>query len=146
MSIWTHVAGVIRVDGFGGGRTKEDFEPILGKEITFHSPYWMWDEVEAYPENFVPFGSEGGLAYTVWQNPEKDHLAANTISIFGDLRDYTKPEKIKEWFENILYNKGLCIRDAVISIDCGLYKEKMIVAYDPDRPRNRKNTEERKEN
>ena len=41
MSNWTHVAGIIRVDGMdmGAEEVKEVFDRVIGKECLYDSPY-----------------------------------------------------------------------------------------------------------
>jgi len=122
MSIWTHVAGVIRIDGFNS-KTKEDFEKILGKEINWEDD---WDDLRLKYNKFLPNGSEGSLNFTVWENPEENSLDCNTITIFGDLRDYDNIKEIEEWFKEILYNSGLMIRQAIIAIECEDGRNKIV--------------------
>jgi hypothetical protein len=101
MSNWTHVAGIIRVDGF---RFDTDIEPnwdnILGKELRYEDGYDKWEEAEDHPEHFMPLGSEGSLIKTIWTNPDKCCVASYTVSIFGDLRDHDDPNAIIEWFKS----------------------------------------------
>ena len=69
----------------------------------------------------LPNGSEGSLSYQVIENPDQSCLAAYTIPIWGDLRDFEESEEdnyIEEWFEDVIYNNKLSIRDAVLAIDC----------------------------
>ena len=94
MSNWTHVAGIIRVDDLGkifGGRPL-NFTKII---------------------NDLPFGSEGPLQMSVWENPEKHCAFSYVVSIFGDLRDHHSAEEIVEWFKKICAK--LNVRDAVIT-------------------------------
>lgn len=44
-------------------------------------------------------GSEGSLKMSVWVNPDKNSMAAYTVSIFGDLRGHDDPQGIVDWFE-----------------------------------------------
>lgn len=111
MSYWTHVAAVVRVDGI----QKIDFEKVFGKELHFDSDMEMWDDAEKYPENYLPFGSEGSLSMSVWENPLENHLAKYTVSIFGDLRDYFDYESIINWFKEKVDN--CWVRQAVITVD-----------------------------
>lgn len=91
MSIWTHVAGIIRVDA------------ILN--LT---------EKPIYSYN-VPCGSEGSLDVSLWENPHSSDLAKYTISIFGDLRDYDDEEEIIDYFTRI--TKGQMIRQACFTLE-----------------------------
>lgn len=101
MSNWTHVAGIVRVDCIRGLEAEPDFELVFGKEIHFGSPSEEWDNYDAHPEMYLPAGSEGSLIINVWDNPHKSHIAAYTISIFGDLRDHDSPDAIITWFKAV---------------------------------------------
>lgn len=57
-------------------------------------------------------------------------MAAFTIPIYGDLRDYSNIEEIKSWFNGVCDSIGM-IRDAVISIDVE-YGAQEIVRYKKD--------------
>lgn len=122
MSIWTHVAGIIRVDGL---RIDDDYNPdwdkIIGKELNCEDPKVVRKIRSDYiknPETFMPCGSEGSLKKVIWENPDKSSLAGYTVSIFGDLRDYSDLVKIEKWFTKVC--SKLWIRDAVITADCEL--------------------------
>lgn len=115
MSNWTHVAGIIRVDGMA----EQDFDEIIGKECLWGSPREVWEDVEANPDKYLPMGSEGSLHKSIWENPDKDCLAAYTISIFGDLRDHYSTSEIIEWFKSKC--KELWVRNAVITVYNELY-------------------------
>lgn len=106
MSVWTHVAGVIRVDclRFMG---EPDFNKIFVRRL------WSEDIKDCN----MPFGSEGSLDFRVIENPDKDCLAAYTVVVFGDLRDFgaaNMPE-IEEWWDRVLEQCGM-IRQAVLQI------------------------------
>lgn len=119
MSFWTHVAGIIRVDSM---RAFEDenpisyedhvkaFEKILGKHYSFRDT-WL----DNFNKEEIPRGSEGSLNWSLWVNPEVNAVPAYTISIFGDLRDYTDVDAIKAWFKKACLK--LDVRQAVITID-----------------------------
>ena len=113
MSNWTHVAGIIRIDDFGRclGRKPLDFIELIGKEVSEDD----WEDTESNPDKYLPFGSEGSLHMTVWENPSKSSLWGYTISIFGDLRDHDNPEEIVEWFKKICAK--FCVRDATITVN-----------------------------
>lgn len=131
MSTWTHVAGVIRIDSVVPF-SPSVFEETLGRILTWESSPILWKEFEKCPEKFTPTGSEGGIQYAVWENSNKSCLAKYTVSIFGDLRDYTNIKEIEDWFNNILYTKKFYIRDAILHITCDCMEEKT-VKYDYDR-------------
>lgn len=115
MSNWTHVAGIIRVDGL----TELDFDEVIGKECLWGSPSEVWEDAEVNPDKYLPMGSEGSLRKSVWENPDKNCLASYTISIFGDLRDHHSTTDIIEWFKEKC--KELWVRNAVITVSNELY-------------------------
>ena len=60
MSNWTHVAGIIRVDGLRIDDIEEvDFDKIIGKECLWGSPSEVWEDVRENPNKYLPMGSEG---------------------------------------------------------------------------------------
>ena len=115
MSVWTHVAGVIRVDDIRLDDSLPNFDKIVGKECLFESSENTWCDMENNPNDYMPCGSEGTLKKSVWINPNKGSMAAYTISIFGDLRDYEKPQPIIDWFIKVC--DRLYIRQAVITVE-----------------------------
>lgn len=124
MSNWTHVAGIIRVDRIRvDDDTKElDFDEILGKECLWNSSRKVWDDALKNPDKYMPMGSEGSLQKSVWVNPNKDHVASYTVSIFGDLRDHDSISEIIDWF--IEKCNLLWIRSAVITVENELHGTK----------------------
>lgn len=116
MSNWTHVAGVIRVDDFRivGEWTSENFDDMFGKECLYGDPTPVWDDAIENPDKYLPMGSEGSLQKHVWINPNTSHVAAYTVSIFGDLRDHDSAKKIITWFKEKC-DKCL-VRQAVITV------------------------------
>ena len=136
MSVWTHVAGIIRVDGLRiDNDAKPDWNKIIGKELNWGDSHEIWDDYDKNPETFMPCGSEGSLKKIIWENPNKSSLASYTISVFGDLRDYDDLVEIEKWFTEICHK--LWVRNAVITAECELgskltahwdgAKEKLIV-------------------
>lgn len=121
MSIWTHVAGIIRVDGTMGVLTgldeKKALEKIMGHTASFEGDDAEWDRCD------VPIGSEGSIQYcvdiTAVDNEYGGSLSRGHISIWGDLRDYDDVDAIKEWFGGIIrkLRPDFSPRDAVLSID-----------------------------
>lgn len=108
MSIWTHVAGVIRYDAVCAlGET----HPDLGNTCTFGDDEAAWDKCN------VPCGSEGSLVISKWTNPSDTSLAAYTVSIFGDLRDYDDDQEIINYFNRI--NNSMVTRQAIFTISGG---------------------------
>lgn len=104
MSIWTHVAGVIRIDGLEGMP-----EPDLGNTCNF------FDEQDVWEACSVPCGSEGSLSYTVWTNPNSSQIARWTCTIWGDLRDYDSVEEIRAYFERI--TDGYMVRQGAFTVE-----------------------------
>lgn len=107
MSIWTHVAGCIRVDAFSF-MPQPDFKKIFIKEL--------WDEKDDGECN-IPTGSEGSLDYRIIKNPDSTSLSAYTVVIFGDLRDFGKKDKneIINWWNRVLKECGM-IRQAILQV------------------------------
>jgi hypothetical protein len=121
MSIWSHVAAIVRVDDLRGlGVDEPNWDDIFGKECLFESPPEVWAEADEHPEKYLPMGSEGTLQKSVWVNPDKSCMAAYTVSIFGDLRDHTDVDGVINWFKDIVINK-VWTRQASITIDNILY-------------------------
>lgn len=117
MSNWTHVAGIIRVDYFGGNLV-DKINDIIGKEIHFNSSGDEWEDFDKNPDNYLPCGSEGSLHMELWKNPNKSAMAAYTVSIFGDLRDHDSAIDIVKWFKNkvvILDCVSFGIRNACVT-------------------------------
>ena len=110
MSIWTHVAAIIRIDtikGFGmGPQSKEELEKVLGPVAKFDGSDEDWNSCT------LPCGSEGSLQYAIWENEDEHCVAAFTVSVFGDLRDYDETESIEKWF-NEFCGKFPLIRQAI---------------------------------
>lgn len=109
MSTWTHVAAVFRIDRIRPLQgDAEDIEALIGKE----EPYYDYIEGEFYR----PTGSEGPLNWDLWINPDRNHAAAYTLTVFGDLRDYDTDEPIIEWFKEVV-KRSVFIRQAVCTIN-----------------------------
>ena len=117
MSNWTHVAGIIRINSIRCLENDLNFDDIFGKECMFESSEETWNELCKYPERFLPSGSEGTLQKSVWINRNKSCCAAYTVSIFGDLRDHDNPEEIIDWFERLINENDLWVRNAVITVE-----------------------------
>ncbi len=119
MSVWTHVAGIIRVNGLRiDDGAKPDWDKIIGKELGWGDPHEIWADCDKNPEAFMPCGSEGSLKKVIWENPNKSSLASYTISVFGDLRDYGDLVEIEKWFTKVC--SKLWVRNAVITAECEL--------------------------
>ncbi len=107
MSVWTHVAGVIRVDCLRCIGEPE-FDKIFVKSL--------WGEHN--PDCNMPMGSEGSLDFRVIENPDKSSIAAYTVVIFGDLRGFGAADihKIENWWDKVLEECGI-IRQAILQIE-----------------------------
>ena len=78
MSIWTHVAAVIRVDGIAA---LDGSPPDLGKTCTFESPEADWEACD------VPCGSEGSLDWSLHTSPhESNRLGGGMTDVARDRR------------------------------------------------------------
>ena len=106
MSIWTHVAGLVRLDKLKG------MNPITTSHI------------KSIFENMKPYGSEGPVEIAVVEHTHLDESAVVwcSVIIYGDLRDYEykQVEEIKEWFTGTcdqLFPKGVIVRQAVMHIE-----------------------------
>lgn len=120
MSTWTHVAGVVRFDSIRGMGPEPDWDDIFGKECLWEANPEVWKDADEHPEKYMPCGSEGTLQKTIWENPEKSCMAAYTVSIFGDLRDWYDVDAIIDWFKRIVKDENLLwVRSAVITVTNG---------------------------
>lgn len=140
MSVWTHVAGIIRVDSFHSvGFPKPDFDKLIGKSCCWNDSGSTWDDYGKNPEKYMPGGSEGALEKSIWDNPDPSDLAAYVVSVWGDLRDFGNEDfdKIKSWFGEVLkrINNGkenAFIRQASILVECEYGDRKMYIANEDD--------------
>jgi len=112
MSVWTHVAAIIRIDavkGFFGPQSKDDIQKVLGPIAKFQGPKEDWDTCT------LPCGREGSLKYDIWENKDTYCMAAFTVSVFGDLRDYNETDSIKQWFDSIcsqfMIRQAVCVAE-----------------------------------
>lgn len=120
MSIWTHVAGIVRIDGLAG----MTLEPDYGRACTFEDDDAAWDLCD------IPCGSEGSLVISPWVNPNGSCLSRYTGSILGDLRDFDDDQKIVDYFNRI--TKGHRVRQGVFTIDNGYPDDIRTYVYSKD--------------
>ena len=113
MSDWTHVAGVVVLDTFNFESVfsqdlpkKEEIIEAFKKYIGPLSPFGSYNR-----ESTLPRGSEGALTYDVHIN-DSNHNAVVIVNIFGDLRDFSYPKQITDWFSKTFNEDAL--RDAAI--------------------------------
>lgn len=118
MSIWTHAAGIIRIDHLRSLdiRPTPDFDNIF-KKFIYTDNLDISELRKAAEECNMPTGSEGSLDYKVIENPNENDICAYIVVIFGDLRDFGKDDvnKIKEWWKDTL-SKFDMVRQAVLQI------------------------------
>ena len=118
MSQWTHVNASFRVNGVKY-LTNKEIEKVIGKPYLLEDDYDdFFDDNDNPKFKLLPRGSEGSLEYSVWNNPDDNCLALQTVTVFGDLRDYS----------NVDVCKSLDIRQAVIQIVVE-YGKSVIIAY-----------------
>lgn len=139
MSAWTHVSAVFRIDGiisgdmlYGtsiNGVRDPKWDEVVGRTIYEPADYVHMDDYDAQrldedwrdyrkrPSRFVPTGSEGSLRRLVWRNPNTHHMAAWTVTVFGDLRDYTDFDAVEQWFRDVC--RRCRIRQAVCQMTDG---------------------------
>ena len=130
MSQWTHVCGCIRYDALRmvdmPHNTLNKIKELIGNSASFDDAEEKWDACN------VPIGSEGSIQYVFWQNPNLSAMAAFTVGIFGDLRDFGLEDvpKIKEWFEKVTTGKGVMVRAAILEINVEYEDEPIILRYE----------------
>ena len=120
MSDWTHIAGIVRIDQI----------PIGIRQLTEENIRAMFAEG-------APIGSEGGLTFvaTKTQVIEPTGFSAiwGSVSITGDLRDFSDKKKVEEWLQGLpskLKEHQALIRNAVINIDVE-YGPCVVVVWNP---------------
>jgi len=113
MSQWTHVNGLIRIDGIPGMNIKPDFGKMCTSDMLDDMSYDEWGQV--YEECDVPCGTEGSLHYKVHE--VGSGMVWCNVSIWGDLRDYGSEgiDKIVQWIKERTYEQ--MIRQASIMIE-----------------------------
>jgi len=124
MSIWTHVAGVIRFDSLRDLMPGRMWTPNLGTPAYYEDEglnlVGDWDKCD------VPHGSEGSLRWQIWDNPSKNSMASHTVSIWGDLRDYENVQEVVDYFNRI--TKGQHVRQACFTVEVE-YREPRTFVY-----------------
>ena len=130
MSQWTHVCGCIRYDALRmcilPGQSINDLKALLGNTVSFEDSEDKWEACN------VPRGSEGSIQFSFWENPHRPSLAAYTVAIFGDLRDFGNDnvQQIKDWFERVTHNDLLIVRNAILEIEVEYCDEPIILRYE----------------
>lgn len=111
MSIWAHVAGIIRIDSMARCLRHVD-KPNLGVICT-----WESDD----DETTIPSGSEGSLRWSFEETGSKSSLSWGNIHISGDLRDFDNSQEIIDWVKEVTKSDEWWVRQAVITIDIECY-------------------------
>ena len=101
MSVWTHINGSIRIDGFDYGD--------LPKICKYN----------------VPTGSEGGIEFNYQIVDTGAPLAV--FNMWGDLRDYDNVDEIISWVKDTF--KGCIIRSGIVEIDCEIKEDIVLLHY-----------------
>ena len=102
MSIWTHVAGIIRVDWL----------PI---KITFDE---AMKTVKKIVETDVPAGTEGPIKFYYQKVISGYTVLLTNVVIYGDLRSFDDIDKIESWFRRVVseLDNEFMIRQAVLDV------------------------------
>ena len=127
MSNWTHVAGIIRINGFDcfceldEYLKKYDNYEMCVREMVYdtvghHVGYG--DDPDDIPMPHLPMGSEGSLNIEITVCPI-NYLEIAIVTIYGDLRDDDSAKDIVEWFKGIC--KKFWIRQAMITATNGWF-------------------------
>ena len=101
MSTWTHVAACIRVDDLR----------MMGFDSALPN-------LEARLKD-VPEGSEGPLDFHIWVNPVQEAMAAYSVMISGDLRDFEDAGEIIAFLEKLTEDEMVRQGVATIWVDTG---------------------------
>lgn len=130
MSQWTHVCGCIRYDALRMKgvpyNTLDEIKKLIGNSVSYDDSEEKWDICN------VPRDSEGSIQFVFWSNPDLHNIAAFTVAIFGDLRDFGMEDvpKIKAWFEQVTKGKGIMVRNAILEICVESQEEPIILRYE----------------
>lgn len=117
MSQWTHVCGCIRYDALRMANipysTIDDIKKLLGNTVSFEDSEECWNKCN------VPYGSEGSIQFSFWVNPSLNSMAAYTVAVFGDLRDFGPKDvpQIEKWFEKVTKTPDVIVRNAILEIN-----------------------------
>ncbi|WP_269581878.1 hypothetical protein [Roseibium sp. Sym1] len=84
-------------------------KPDLGNTCDYYSEDGDWGKCD------VPCGSEGSLMTHLWENPQEHQLAAYTVTIWGDLRDYDDVEEIAAYLQRV--TDGKMVRNGVATVE-----------------------------
>ena len=127
MSIWTHVAGVARVDDICfDGKHYIDLAKLkrrLGRMALWEDE----DAEESWDKCKLPLGSEGSVEYTLDTNPDNCCLSAHVLTVWGNLRDYQDIEGVVKWWKKTL--RKLSLRQAVLTVTVESYSQ-VVICWD----------------
>jgi len=119
MSVWTHVAGCIRIDDMKkmGLLNNQKDEIDLNKIFIRNT----WNNPN--DNGNMPTGSEGSIDVEITDRNEEGTEYMRVVTLFGDLRDYGKKqcEELKKWWYDIPQKLGRdgYIRNAVLQVTPG---------------------------
>jgi hypothetical protein len=131
MSIWTHVAALIRIDGLPDimpeKYNEDNLRKLLGKQVLFDDLYEGRAEID---DDTLPNGSEGSLHLDIHKyNTGMPWVA---VSIYGDLRAYDSVDELAKWFEDkisLLESNDFSVRDYAITIECENGKGRVLSSF-----------------
>lgn len=86
----------------------------MGKTFCYDDDENKWDDCN------VPCGSEGSIQFVFYESPDMSSIAAYTVAVWGDLRDFGSKEDIetvKKWFNSVTKGEGVMVRNAILEID-----------------------------
>ena len=71
------------------------------------------------------------MEYSIYEDPDSSKMATYSVSIFGDLRNYEDLDYIEKWFNQVVLDKTIIIRGAVLTaeVECG---GKICLVYNDD--------------
>ena len=108
MSQWTHVCGLIRIDGISDldGNIEQKIKDAFGIICTYDD----WDDGVT-----APCGSEGSVQYRIVHTGDESAVAWGVVYIWGDLRDYKNVKEIYEWVKKAC--STLWVRSCAVKIE-----------------------------
>ena len=129
MSVWSHVAGVVRYDIFSIGKLVDEPEFNMYK----------WSDNDSRRELCdVPCGSEGSLTVNKHDVYRTKNQAFTTYAFSGDLRDYSYAddhEEFEKWIQSLIPDSKtnpIMIRQAVFQVDYEDRDGTVIYQYDDE--------------
>ena len=130
MSVWTHVAGCVRIDALPFLRA-EPVEDVVrrafGKTCAYEDDTEVWDECT------VPCGSEGSVQYRVARTGTENELSWGLVYIWGDLRNYSNADEITTWLQgaiNAMRADGVWVRGLSVFVEIESGKQYSLITDD----------------